>query len=76
MKPHGSQVQQLTPEAMLEQDDRKLAVSVLMAMAVAPEPENFAALGKLIRAGVAAEDGRIPNMGTLGLERVLLRRRR
>jgi hypothetical protein len=68
VKAHDAQVQQSTADAYLELEDGTLASQLIGAMSRDPKPENFDALGRLIRAGVAA-------LGKLELERVLARRR-
>lgn len=69
MKAHDAQVQESSADAYLAFDDGTLASQLIGAMSVDPRPENFEALGRIIRAGVAA-------LGKEELERVLVRRRR
>lgn len=69
MKAHDAQVQESSADAYLAFEDGTLASQLIGAMAVDPRPENFAAFGRIIRAGVEA-------LGKTELERVLARRGR
>ena len=63
---HPAQPSATPARAYLASDDRALAVNILGAMSVEPRAPNFAALGRIIRAGVAA-------LGEAELEAVLRR---
>lgn len=56
-------------EWLLERDDGGLGALVVSAMGVDPKPDNFEALGRILRAGVKAE-------GAATLEAALRRRKR
>lgn len=54
MTGHPAQVQATPADVYLALDDGGLAASLIGAMSVDPKPRNFAAFGRIIRAGVDA----------------------